>query len=72
MLKDQAETRVPATEYFIRVTGALVMLALIYAVVGLIVGVTIPLGEIYYDMNIEQHPQMCGVPGDYRLCEVQR
>jgi hypothetical protein len=70
MLKDQSVARVTATECFIRVTAALVMLAFIYAVVGLIVGVTIPLGEIYYDMNIEQHPQMCGVPGDYRPCEV--
>jgi hypothetical protein len=70
MLKDQAVARVPATECFIRLTAALVMLALIYAVVGLIVGVTIPLGEIYYEMNIEQHPQMCGVPGDYWQCKV--
>jgi fumarate reductase subunit D len=57
-------------ECFICLTAALVMLALIYAVVGLIVGVAIPLGEIYYEMNIEQHPQMCGVPGEYRQCEV--
>ena len=71
MLKDQSVARVSATECFIRVTGALVMLALIYAVVGLIVGVTIPLGEIYYDMNIEQHPQICGTPGDYQPCKVQ-
>jgi hypothetical protein len=51
--------------------AALVMLAFIYAVVGLIVGVAIPLGEIYYEMNIELRPQMCGVPGDYRQCEVR-
>jgi hypothetical protein len=70
MLKDQSVARVTATECFIRVTAAFVMLALIYAVIGLIVGVAIPLGEIYYDMNIEQHPQMCGVPGDYRTCKV--
>ena len=72
MLKDKAMTSVPATECFIGVTAALVMLALIYAVVGLIVGVAIPLGEIYYEINIEQHPQMCGVPGDYRICEARR
>jgi hypothetical protein len=45
-------------------------LILIAALGAFLVGAVIPVGRIFYMYNIEQHPQMCGVPGDYRQCEV--
>jgi hypothetical protein len=43
---------------------------LIAALGVFLIGAMIPLGRIFYMYNIEQHPQMCGVPGEYRTCEV--
>lgn len=41
------------------------------ALVAFIYGAVVPLGRIYYAMNIEHVPRMCGVPGDYHPCKVQ-
>ena len=60
-----------AADCFIRVTSAVVMLAIIGSVVGLIYGAANPLVQLFYMYNIEQVPRMCGTPGDYQPCKVQ-